>query len=81
LSVSIWDSRVGFPGYYHFEDPCQLEELQFNFDVVRGNEYRWKESYGKERSFSTEQLSEFTMKVFMEKISEREIGRIRERFE
>ena len=80
LSVSIWDSRVGFPGYYHFEDPCQLEELQFNFDIVRGNEYRWKESYGKERSFSTEQLADFSMKMFLDKISKREKEKSRERF-
>jgi hypothetical protein len=80
LMISVWNNRVGFPDFIAYESR-RLEDFEFDFDVVSGNVYCWNEVGGKERSFSTKQLAEFSMKVFMDKISEREIGRSRERLE
>lgn len=80
LRISVWDTKVGFPKIMHWKDPCQLEDFEFNFDVMMGHQYCWKESGSMESSFSTKRLAEFSMKMFMDKISEREIEKSRERF-
>ncbi len=81
LKISVWDTKVGFPKIIHWKTPCRLEDFEFNFDVMVGDKYCWKKSGDMESSFSTKRLAVFSMKMFMDKISEREIEKSRERFD
>ena len=71
LSVILWKGHPPFRGILQWDEPQQLSEQNFLFDLSRDEHTHWVDSGG--RAFSTKELAGHIVKYYLDQIS----GRIR----
>jgi hypothetical protein len=78
LYINLWRGKVGFPDIiYIWEKPNRLKQLVFLFDIAYVNQYGWREVSGTNRFFSSAQLAEFSMKMFLDEIRDQQVQKQR----
>ena len=67
LNISLWENYAPFFGYTRLEQPRKLSTHSFQIDILPTEEYTWKMK-AEQRSFLTNELAEFALKLFMDKM-------------
>ena len=73
LYVRIWQGKRGFPHIINFEDPVKLHESIFDFDMIGESKYGWRERTNPRRFYTSKELADSNMKLFLDKIRDAQI--------
>lgn len=77
LYVTLWRGMVGFPNVIHWEKPNKLKEFILHFNVINTTNFGWQDGSSKNRFFSSAQLAQFSMKIFLDEIRDEQIKKQR----
>jgi hypothetical protein len=66
LCISLWNAHPLFPGIRHFNEPKQLGEETFKFDLLPSAQTCWSYDGYVERSLDTHSLADFILKYYID---------------
>ncbi|MCE5185880.1 MAG: hypothetical protein LLF76_07125 [Planctomycetaceae bacterium] len=78
LYITVWPCKFGFPTVFNFDKPQSLTECMLSFDLLFPNRHVWRNTNDPQRVYSSKQLAEFSVKLFLHYFQRKENGEFKE---